>query len=118
MSDDFQRVDVILDGEEARISMSRSDLSRALQPSWLKDIDEGWNLMKTQLPGIVKQAIEEHETEKEAALKKLREEAGIGKNPIRDFIVRNWGWIVALLFLVGILRPDMALDFIRTLARL
>lgn len=117
MSDDFQRVDVILDGEEARVSMSKSDLSRALQPSWLKDIDEGWNLMKTQLPGIVKQAIEEHEAEKEAALKKLREEAGIGKNPIRDFVLGNWGWIVAFIILFGILRPDLAGEFVRTFAR-
>lgn len=122
MKDDYHRVFTQIDGEEKPIFLSKSDLSNGLQESWLHDDENLWKLIKEQLPGIVKTAIRDHEDEQAEALAKARAEylekhPPPTRNPIKAFVADNWGWFIAIGIGGAILRPDLAMDFLRMFFR-
>ena len=109
MADNFHRVDVVIDGAEKRIQMSKADLKLGLQSMWLDDMNEGWKLLEGRLPDLMTKAMKAYEIEKEEAERKLKEKLGVGNgNPLRAFIGRNWGWVASMVILVVILKPELA----------
>jgi len=108
MADDYYRVFIKIDGEEKAVQMSATDLKLGLQSMWLSDMDKGWTLLESRLPGLMTQAMKAYEAEKEEAERKVLEKHGVNKvNPLRAFIARNWGWAVTIVVLVMLLRPDL-----------
>jgi hypothetical protein len=111
MAEDFHRVDVVIDGIEKRIQMSKPDLKHGLQSMWLDDMDTGWKLLESRMPGLMAAAMEKHEAEKARALQLATAEyldrhPPQPVNPIKAFIGRNWGWVTAIAVIVGLLRPE------------
>ena len=109
MADDFHRVDVVIDGTEKRIQMSKADLRLGLQSMWLDDMDKGWTLLESRMPDLMTRAMKAYEVEKEETERKLKERLGVsGQNPLKAFIGRNWAWVATIVALVVILKPELA----------
>jgi hypothetical protein len=112
MADDFHRVDVVIDGAEKRIQMSKADLRMGLQSMWLDDMSKGWELLESRLPALMAAAMEKHEEDKARALEKataeyLERHPPVPANPLKDFIGRNYAWVAGIVVLIMILRPDL-----------
>jgi hypothetical protein len=112
MIDDYHRVDVVIDGKESRIQMSKSDLKHGLQTMWLDDMSTGWTELERRLPALMAAAMERHEEDKARALAKataeyLERHPPVPNNPLKDFIGRNYAWVAGIVVLIMILRPDL-----------
>jgi len=112
MADDFHRVFVKIDGEEKPILINTTDLKHGLQSTWIADMDKGWMLLESRLPALMAQAMEKHEQDKARALEiataeYLDRHPPVPSNPLKDFILRNYAWVLGIVMLVMILRPDL-----------
>jgi hypothetical protein len=116
MSEDYHRVDADIDGTEKRIRISKGDMVRMLQESWLGDVEKGWQLisdnLESRLPALISKGIKDHEAEKEAAKNKIIEEykaanPDLGlKDQVTDMASGKYGFPLTVLgaglFVVGL----------------
>jgi hypothetical protein len=112
MADDFYRVFVKIDGEEKPILINTTDLKHGMQSMWLNDMDKGWTLLESRLPALMAAAMEKHEQDRArvmelAAAEYLDRHPPVPVNPLKAFIARNYAWVVCIVLLVIILRPDL-----------
>lgn len=110
-SEDQFRVWAVIDGVGRPVTLSQTDIARAVQPTTIEHIENAWGLLRSEMPELMKKAMVKYEEEKAEALAKARAEylerhPPPKSNPIKAFILDNWGWVVAIAVIVGVLRPE------------